>query len=284
MANESTSPRRRWWLLLLAVTGTVVWVLSLRRAGRGPGALDDARPAPRSLTVVPPAGGPAAGPADVSRRRTLHAVGGSDDTGASAAPVRAAAASTGRPGRAPAAAERPAPVTTPLASAPRTASASVTPAPVTAPGAPATPKATAPAKPVSAEPAADANPVGAEPAADANPVGAEPAADAEPVSAEPAPPTETAEPVAVPAEPAPATEPGPAVEVSSYGPGSALPLPDGSAPSAEYTIKGNATSMLFHTPSSPYFGRTKAEAWFRTPEDARRAGFTEWTRKPRRSG
>ncbi|WP_433505675.1 hypothetical protein ACQP04_03745 [Pseudonocardia halophobica] len=68
-----------------------------------------------------------------------------------------------------------------------------------------------------------------------------------------------------------------------YGPGSAAPLPDGSAPSPEFTIKGNATSMLFHPPSSPYFGRTKPAAWFRTAEDAERAGFTEWKPKPRAS-
>ncbi len=60
-----------------------------------------------------------------------------------------------------------------------------------------------------------------------------------------------------------------------YGPGSVAPLPDGSAP-AGYTIKGNADSMLYHTPASPYFGRTKAEAWFRTEADAARAGFKRW--------
>lgn len=66
-----------------------------------------------------------------------------------------------------------------------------------------------------------------------------------------------------------------------YGPGSAAPLADGSAPGPEYTIKGNASSMLFHPPSSPYFRRTKPEAWFRTAEDAEKAGFTEWKPKPR---
>ncbi|GAA1869295.1 hypothetical protein GCM10009836_57340 [Pseudonocardia ailaonensis] len=66
-----------------------------------------------------------------------------------------------------------------------------------------------------------------------------------------------------------------------YGPGSAAPLPDGSAPGPEFTIKGNASSKLFHTPASPYYRRTKAEAWFRTPEDAERAGFTAWRPRPR---
>jgi hypothetical protein len=44
-------------------------------------------------------------------------------------------------------------------------------------------------------------------------------------------------------------------------------------------IKGNAYSMLFHTESSPYYGRTKAEVWFRTEEEATAAGFTKWTRR-----
>lgn len=59
--------------------------------------------------------------------------------------------------------------------------------------------------------------------------------------------------------------------------------PDGSPPGPEYTIKGKAGSMLFHPPSSPYYKRTKAEIWFRTPEDARAAGFTEWTPRKRAS-
>ena len=37
--------------------------------------------------------------------------------------------------------------------------------------------------------------------------------------------------------------------------------------------------MLFHTPDSPYYGRTKAEVWFQHPADAEAAGFTSWTRK-----
>jgi hypothetical protein len=63
--------------------------------------------------------------------------------------------------------------------------------------------------------------------------------------------------------------------VRDHGPGSAEPLSDGSAPGPEYTIKGNADSMLFHRPGGPYFTRTRAEVWFRTATDARAAGFTE---------
>lgn len=62
-----------------------------------------------------------------------------------------------------------------------------------------------------------------------------------------------------------------------YGEGSAAATADGSAPEG-FTIKGNADSMLFHTTDSPYYGRTKAEVWFRTERDAERAGFTHWDR------
>ncbi len=55
--------------------------------------------------------------------------------------------------------------------------------------------------------------------------------------------------------------------------GSAMPLADGSAPEG-YTIKGNADSMLYHTPESPYYGRTVAEVWFDTVDNAEAAGFT----------
>jgi hypothetical protein len=63
--------------------------------------------------------------------------------------------------------------------------------------------------------------------------------------------------------------------------GAALPRADGSAPSPDYTVKGNPGSMLYHTTESPYYRRTKAGAWFRTEEDAQRAGFSRWSRRPR---
>lgn len=62
-----------------------------------------------------------------------------------------------------------------------------------------------------------------------------------------------------------------------YGPDSASPNPDGSGPDG-WTIKGNADSMLYHTVDSPYYGRTKAEAWFREEAAAERAGFRRWDR------
>jgi large subunit ribosomal protein L22 len=61
-------------------------------------------------------------------------------------------------------------------------------------------------------------------------------------------------------------------EEHPYGAGSAAPLEDGSAPEG-YDIKGNADSMLYHVPESPYYGRTKAEVYFATVEDAEAAGF-----------
>ncbi|WP_433160360.1 sunset domain-containing protein [Kribbella sp. CA-247076] len=67
-----------------------------------------------------------------------------------------------------------------------------------------------------------------------------------------------------------------------YGEGSADAVPHQGPPDG-FTIKGNAQSMLFHTPGSPYYGRTKPEVWFRSESDAERAGFTKYTRRPRKS-
>jgi hypothetical protein len=73
-----------------------------------------------------------------------------------------------------------------------------------------------------------------------------------------------------------------AVPAGKYGEGSADAVPHQGPPDG-FTIKGNAQSMLFHTPDSPYYGRTKAEVWFRTEAHAERAGFTKYVRKPRKS-
>lgn len=66
--------------------------------------------------------------------------------------------------------------------------------------------------------------------------------------------------------------------IGPFGPGSALPQPDGSAPTPEFTVKARTSSMVFHTSTSPFFDRLLPQVWFRTPEDARRAGFTSWER------
>ena len=57
-----------------------------------------------------------------------------------------------------------------------------------------------------------------------------------------------------------------------YGAGSHAALEDGSEPEG-FPIKGNADSMLYHTPGSSHYDRTVAEVWFKTEEDAEKAGF-----------
>src|SRR5664279_2776775 len=57
-----------------------------------------------------------------------------------------------------------------------------------------------------------------------------------------------------------------------YGEGSAAPTADGSAPEG-FDIKGNKDSMKYHTPESPWYEQTVAEAWFATQEAAEAAGF-----------
>ena len=59
-----------------------------------------------------------------------------------------------------------------------------------------------------------------------------------------------------------------------YGPGSAAPNEDGSAP-AGFEIKGNADSMKYHEPDGQWYDQTQAEVYFRTAEDAEKAGFTK---------
>jgi hypothetical protein len=77
-------------------------------------------------------------------------------------------------------------------------------------------------------------------------------------------------------------EPSAAVPPGRYGEGSADAVPHQGPPDG-FTIKGNTQSMLFHTPDSPYYGRTKPQVWFRTEADAERAGFTKYARRPRKA-
>lgn len=58
-----------------------------------------------------------------------------------------------------------------------------------------------------------------------------------------------------------------------FGPGSAMPLPGGGSPSPDFQIKASVTALRYCGPESPQFGRTVAEVWFRTPDDAERVGF-----------
>ena len=71
-------------------------------------------------------------------------------------------------------------------------------------------------------------------------------------------------------EPAPTPTPEPAALLSS-----AEPTADGSAPPG-YPVKGNRTSMLFHTTESPFYARTRADVWFDSEESAQAAGFLRW--------
>ena len=63
-----------------------------------------------------------------------------------------------------------------------------------------------------------------------------------------------------------------------YGEGSAAPAADGSGPEG-FTVKGNASSMIYHDESSPAYDETVAEVWFVSIAHAEAAGF----RPPRRS-
>jgi small subunit ribosomal protein S2 len=127
-------------------------------------------------------------------------------------------------------------------------------------------------------PAAEA-PAAEAPAADA-PAAEAPAADA-PAAEAPAPEAPAAE---APAAEAPAAEAPPAEAAADsttdpagadggFGPDSAAPLADGSAPEG-FEIKGNKNSMKFHAPSSPWYARTNAEVWFRSAAAAEAAGFS----------
>jgi len=59
-----------------------------------------------------------------------------------------------------------------------------------------------------------------------------------------------------------------------YGPMSAEPLDDGSAPDG-FEIKGNNDSMKYHQPDGRWYEKTVAEVYFATAEAAEDAGFTE---------
>ena len=112
---------------------------------------------------------------------------------------------------------------------------------------------------------ADAQPA-AKPAKKA-PAKKAPAAKASAAKAEP----KAAEPASAQAD-APATEG--ATKTQPYGAGSKAPLKSGNAPKG-HEIKGNADSMKYHTPDSPWYDQTVAEVWFDTEETAQAAGFTK---------
>jgi len=65
-----------------------------------------------------------------------------------------------------------------------------------------------------------------------------------------------------------------AEDASPHGDGSHAPLDDDEMPEG-FDIKGNAQSMMYHTPDSRYYKATKAEVWFDTEESAVSAGFSK---------
>ena len=54
--------------------------------------------------------------------------------------------------------------------------------------------------------------------------------------------------------------------------GAHAPLDDDSQPEG-FEVKGNADSMLYHLPGTPFYDRTIAEVWFDTAEHAEAAGY-----------
>ena len=63
-----------------------------------------------------------------------------------------------------------------------------------------------------------------------------------------------------------------------YGEGSASPAPDGSGP-ADYTVKGDADSMVYYEEGHPEYEQARAGVWFESAAHAEAAGF----RAPRRT-
>lgn len=89
----------------------------------------------------------------------------------------------------------------------------------------------------------------------------------------------------VAAEQAAATDYEPAPEPTGhlaadepYGAGSASPGPDGSGP-ADFTVKGDAGSMVYYEEGHPDYEQAKADVWFESEAHAEAAGF----RAPRRT-
>ncbi|PID53985.1 MAG: 50S ribosomal protein L17 [Micrococcales bacterium] len=107
-----------------------------------------------------------------------------------------------------------------------------------------------------------AAPAAANTSADAGASGADEATTIPVVTAEPSEPAASEEP-AVFAE----SEDGP------YGPGSHAPLVSGGMPPG-FPVKGNADSMKYHGPQSPWYEQTEAEVWFADEAAAEAAGFS----------
>jgi large subunit ribosomal protein L17 len=75
------------------------------------------------------------------------------------------------------------------------------------------------------------------------------------------------------AAPEPAADDASDASDAPYGEGSHAPLDDPAEVPEGFPVKGNADSMKYHTPESPYYDRTVAEVWFASTEAAEAAGF-----------
>jgi hypothetical protein len=260
MAARSTSARRLRWLVLVGLAGVGVWAVRSRRAGQV-GLLErwpDSPSVPAAPPVPPRAAEPTGGSAPAGRSEQVEAADGPEPTPSTATPPpEEPTASLGVPvpSTAADAVEDPAIGATAPPGEDSAAETSSEPSPPPAGQGEPAPPTPSPAEPD--EPLIGANPLFAPPR--------QAEADTGPAAAEPVRPSPTPRPRAAAAQ-------------LVVGSGAARALPDGSAPGPEYTIKGNADSMLFHRPDSPYYSRTKAEIWFRTATDARAAGFTEYSR------
>lgn len=80
-------------------------------------------------------------------------------------------------------------------------------------------------------------------------------------------------PTAIPAAAAPAPAPAPTpAPVASNSAGGVPPIDEWNCPPS-HPIKGNANSMIYHSPGQQAYNKTKPEACFATGEDAVAAGF-----------
>ncbi|WP_030227762.1 hypothetical protein [Actinoalloteichus caeruleus] len=64
-------------------------------------------------------------------------------------------------------------------------------------------------------------------------------------------------------------------------PNSVLAEADATGHPEGYPVKAKKRSMTYHTEDSPYYRRTKADIWFRSADDAERAGFAAWRARRR---
>lgn len=102
------------------------------------------------------------------------------------------------------------------------------------------------------------------------------AAGAGPQPFDPAPfrPRQALSPMPRNTDAAPIRRPSSGGPRTPFGPGSALPKPDGSAPSDDYQVKAMIGSRTYHPAGSGSFDAVRAEVWFRNTEEAERAGFS----------